>query len=70
MVQMSQILSDINLRLHIAWQPQIRRIWGWLRCSWCFTIPKLRLRLPPGAEAVNFFCNLSAYFLQEEVSEI
>ncbi len=33
-----------------VWQPQIQRIWGWWGCFWSFTIPKLRLRLPPGIE--------------------
>jgi hypothetical protein len=40
MVQISQIPGNIDLRLHIGgWQPQIQRIWGWLRCFWSFTIP-------------------------------
>ncbi len=57
LVQIRQIPGDIDLRLHIGgWQPQIQRIWGWLRCFWNFAIPKrhkasprdCRLRLPPG----------------------
>ena len=42
MVQINQILCNIDLWLHIVWQPQIRRIWGWLRLFWSFAIPKLR----------------------------
>jgi len=59
MVQISQIPGNIDLWLHSAWQPQIRRIWGWLHRFWSFAIPKdirlssveaLRLRLPPRIE--------------------
>ena len=50
MVQIGQVSGNIVLRLHSGWQPQIRRIWGWLRCFRNFAIPKLRLRLPPGIE--------------------
>ena len=61
--------SDSELHclwLHMVWQPQIRRIWGWLRGSWSFAIPKpstgsggaLRLRLPPGIEP----CQKIAFF--------
>jgi len=50
MVQINQIPGNIDLWLHSAWQPQIRRIWGWLHRFWSFAIPKLRLRLPPRIE--------------------
>jgi len=50
MVQTAQILGNIDLWLHSGWQPQIRRIWGWLRPFWSFAIPKLRLRLPARIE--------------------
>ncbi len=59
MVQINQIPGNIDLWLHSAWQPQIRRIWGWLHRFWSFAIPKdirlssveaLRLRLLPRIE--------------------
>ncbi len=55
MVQIAQILGNIDFWLHSGWQPQIRRIWGWLRRFWSFAIPKLRLRLPPRIEPCHFF---------------
>jgi hypothetical protein len=46
------------LWLHTVWQPQIRRIWGWLHRSWSFAILK-----PPagsgGALRLNPVRNLS-----------
>ena len=55
--------EPLDSRLHYlwfdrVWQPQIRRIWGWLHRAWSFVIPKpsassgeaLRLRLPPRIE--------------------
>jgi len=52
------VSSTSDSELHYLWQPQIRRIWGWLHRSWSFAVPKpsagsggaLRLRLPPGIE--------------------
>ncbi len=39
MVQISQIPGNIDLQLYGGWQPQIRRIWGWLCRFWSFAIP-------------------------------
>ncbi len=47
MAQISQTLGNIELWFNSVFQPKIKRIRGWLHCLWSFTIPKLRLRLPP-----------------------
>ena len=54
--------SDSELHylwLDTVWQPQIRRIWGWLHRFGSFAIPKLRLRLPHRIEPCQLFLVLS-----------
>jgi hypothetical protein len=57
------LLDTWQAFMNRVWQPQIRRIWGWLHRFASFAIPKpsagsggaLRLRLPPRIEPCRKF---------------